>query len=102
MKKLTVLMLSLLMAISLFGCGKEETKVPELNKVNKDIHEEQLKSELVGKSKEDVNEIWGKADSFTSGPDGEIWILDDDKHIVIVYYNNDNTIKDVTITTNDF
>ena len=100
MKKLTVLILSLFMVIGLVGCGKEETKIPELNKVNKDIQEEQLKSELVGKGKEDIQNAWGKPDSVTSGPKGEIWVLDD-KHIIIVYYDNDDTIKDVMITTND-
>ena len=103
MKRFTILMVSLFMAVGLVGCGKKEIEtIPALNKVNKDTQEQQLKTELVGKTREDLNDAWGKPDSMLSGADGEIWLLDDN-HIVIVYYNyDDDIIEDVAITTNDF
>lgn len=92
-----IITLGVLWMAMLAGCQKEEA-VLSLHEIS-GMTDEQIEQKLIGVSHEKLTDAWGEPVWGLFGMDGEIFLLED-KRAVLVYYGGENrTVEEVRITS---
>lgn len=86
------------LALLLFGCSSRKT-IPSLEDAGK-MEEAQLKEELSGVDKSEINAAWGEGTDPFFGVYGEVFPLDDKRALILYYEGDGQTVKDVRIGEN--
>lgn len=91
-KKSAIVLVS---ALFLCGCGSRKT-LPSLKEAGK-MEEAQLKEELSGFNRNEINMAWGEGTDPFSGRYGEVFSLDDERILILYYEGDGQTVEDVIV-----
>ena len=89
---------ALVSALALFGCGSQKT-IPSLEEAGK-MEEPQLKEELSGVDKKEINAAWGEGADPFFGVYGEVFPLDEERALILYYEGDGQTVEDVRFGEN--
>ena len=101
MKKITVFILTLSLALSLCACSKA-SQIPSLAEIAENGAEwngEQIR-QVQGCTLADLEKAWGEADGELPGEYAYFWKVDDTTS-VNVYYHRNAEIERITVTSAD-
>ena len=103
MKKISVLLLVLSLALSLCACSKT-SQIPSLEEIVENGTEwgnEQLQQSQ-GWTLADLEKVWGKVDGELSGMHGCFWKVNDNASVTVLYYDAEiDNIRYIAVTESE-
>ena len=89
-KKLLSVVLAMAVMLALVGCEKTKNSQTLLDNT------EELTSEIVGKSQDEVHKLLGEPSGKLFGFWGEVY-YNSDKQEIVLYYGTDRTVENVVV-----
>lgn len=103
MRKFTALCLTLMLALSIIGCGQNNDNIPSkelMVSYCQNQGEDYAAKQLQGYKSTQLADAWGEPDGHLSGFWGDIWETNNTYNL-IVYYDSDGIAEHITVMNED-